>query len=145
MIKESSKNFSVGRGTDAPFEQVGADWIRGEGLAQFLSSRTIPGVRVYAVQFQPADSVFKGKKVDGVRFEIKDRDSFNSVRLGLEVAFALNRLYPGKIDFERCKLSIGNRKTIDAMKSGAEPSAIEQGMATDLADYLERRKSFLLY
>jgi uncharacterized protein YbbC (DUF1343 family) len=142
---ESAANFSVGRGTDAPFEQIGADWIQGPELAQFLNARTIPGVKVSATRFQPVESVFKGKNIEGVRFEVMDRESFDSIRLGLELAFALNRLYPGKIDIERCKLSIGNRKTIDAMKAGAEPAAIEQAMANDLAAYMDRRKAFLLY
>ena len=142
---ESAPNLSVGRGTDAPFEQIGADWIQGPELAEFLNARAIPGVHVSATRFQPVESVFKGKNIEGVRFEIMDRESFDSVRFGLELAFALNRLYPGKIDFDRCKLSIGNRKTIDAMKAGAEPSAIEQAMANDLAAYMDRRKAFLLY
>jgi uncharacterized protein YbbC (DUF1343 family) len=142
---ESSPNLSVGRGTDAPFEQIGADWIHGADLAQALNTRSIPGVRAYATRFQPNDSVFKGKNIDGVRFVILNRETFNSVRLGLELAFALQRLYPGKLDIEACKLSIGNRKAIDAMKAGTDPGTIEQHMADDLAAFAERRKPFLLY
>ncbi len=142
---ESSPKLSVGRGTDAPFEQIGADWIHGAELAQALNTRSIPGVRVYATRFQPNDSVFKGKNIEGVRFVILNRETFNSVRLGLELAFALQRLYPGKVDFEACKLSIGNRKVIDAMKAGTDPGTIEQHMADDLAAFAERRKAFLLY
>ena len=142
---ESSPNLSVGRGTDAPFEQIGADWIHGAELAQSLNTRSIPGVRVYATRFQPNDSVFKGKSIDGVRFVILNRETFNSVRLGLELAYALQRLYPGKLDIEACKLSIGNRKVIDAMKAGADPGTIEPHLADDLAGFAERRKPFLLY
>ena len=58
---EAAKNLSVGRGTDAPFEQIGADWIHGAELAQFLNGRSIPGVRVYATRFEPASSNFKGQ------------------------------------------------------------------------------------
>ncbi len=142
---ESSPNLSVGRGTDAPFEQIGADWIHGAELAQALNTRSIPGLRVYATRFQPNDSVFKGKNIEGVRFVILNRETFNSVRLGFELAFALQRLYPGKLDIEACKLSIGNRKVIDAMKAGADPGTIEQHMADDLAAFAERRKPFLMY
>lgn len=144
-LLETAKNYSVGRGTDAPFEQIGADWIHGAELAQFLNARSIPGVRAYATRFTPSDSVFKGKTIDGVRFVIANRDLFNSIRLGLELAYSLQKLYPGKIDFEACKLSIANRRTIDAMKAGEEPSAIEQRIQEDLAGFLERRKPFLLY
>jgi uncharacterized protein YbbC (DUF1343 family)/CubicO group peptidase (beta-lactamase class C family) len=142
---ESSPNLSVGRGTDAPFEQIGADWIRGADLAQSLNARSIPGVRVYATRFQPIDSVFKGKSIEGVRFVIVNRETLNSVRLGLELAYALHRLYPTKLDLEACRLSIGNRAVIDAMKAGTDPGTIEQRFYDSLAAFAERRKLFLLY
>ena len=129
---ESSKNYSVGRGTDAPFEQIGAEWIRGVELAEFLNARYIPGVRVYPTQ-------------SGVRFVLTDRDRFDSVRLGLEVAYALHKLYPGKIDFEQSKQLIGNRKVIDALKAGDDPRVIEQGLMNDIATFMNRRRPFLLY
>jgi uncharacterized protein YbbC (DUF1343 family)/CubicO group peptidase (beta-lactamase class C family) len=142
---ESSPNFSVGRGTDAPFEQIGADWIHGAELAQALNMRSIPGVRVYATRFTPTDSVFKGKSIEGVRFVILNRETFSSIRLGLELAFAIERLYPGKLNIEACRLSIGNRKVMDAMKAGSDPSTIELHMQDDLDAYAARRKPFLLY
>jgi len=142
---ESAPNLSVGRGTEAPFEQIGADWIRGEELAQFLNARAIPGIRFGAARFQPTDSVFKGKTIEGVRFTLLDRESLHPVRLGLELAYALNRLYLGKLDIERCKLSIGNRKTIDGIKAGADPSVIERALEENLNGYAERQRKFLLY
>jgi uncharacterized protein YbbC (DUF1343 family)/CubicO group peptidase (beta-lactamase class C family) len=134
---ESSKNYSVGRGTDAPFEQIGADWIRGVELAEFLNARYIPGVRVYPTHLTP--------KAEGVRFVITDRDQLDSIRLGLEVAYALHKLYPGKIDFELSKQLIGNRKVIDALKMGDDPRVIEQGLMNDIGAFMNRRRPFLLY
>jgi uncharacterized protein YbbC (DUF1343 family)/CubicO group peptidase (beta-lactamase class C family) len=142
---ESSRNYSVGRGTDAPFEQVGADWIRGAELARFLNARLIPGVRVYATRFQPTAAPFQGRAIEGVRFVITNRDQFNSVRFGVELAYALQKLYPGKIDFELSKSLIGDRKTLDAIRNGEEPSAILQRFDDDLRAFLERRKPYLLY
>ena len=98
-LLEYSKNYSVGRGTDAPFEQIGADFIGGRELAAYLNRRQIPGVRVYPTSFTPADSNFKGVRIEGVRFEITNRELLDSTRLGLELAAALQKLYPGKIDF----------------------------------------------
>jgi uncharacterized protein YbbC (DUF1343 family)/CubicO group peptidase (beta-lactamase class C family) len=134
---ESSKNYSVGRGTDAPFEQIGAEWVHGVELADFLNARYIPGVRVYPTHLT--------SKTEGVRFVITDRDQFDSVRLGLEVAYALHKLYPGKIDFELSKQLIGNRKMIDALKAGDDPRVIEQGLMNDVASFINRRRPFLLY
>ncbi len=142
---EAAKNYSVGRGTDSPFEQIGADWIHGQELAAFLNGRSIPGVRVYPTRFQPTASNFKGKMIEGVRFVVTNREAFNSVRLGLEIAYALEKLYPGKIDFNSCRLLIGNRATIDAMKAGEDPRSIEQRMDDGLSGFLNRRRPYLLY
>ncbi|HUA82699.1 MAG TPA: exo-beta-N-acetylmuramidase NamZ domain-containing protein [Bryobacteraceae bacterium] len=142
---EAAKNISVGRGTDAPFEQIGADWIRGEELAHYLNARQIPGLRVYATKFTPAASNFKGREIQGVRFVILNREQFNSVRLGLELAAALEKLYPGKLDLESCRFLIGNRKVLDELKSGQDPRAIEQNFQDDLKAFLEKRQPFLLY
>ena len=134
---ESSKNYSVGRGTDAPFEQIGAEWVRGVELAEFLNSRYIPGVRVYPTHLNAT--------TEGVRFVITDREQFDSIRLGLEVAYALHKLYPGKIDFEQSKQLIGSRKVIEALKAGDDPRVIEQGLMNDIANFMNRRRPYLLY
>jgi uncharacterized protein YbbC (DUF1343 family) len=144
-LLEAAKNYSVGRGTDAPFEQIGADWIRGMELAQFLNARSIPGVRAYATRFEPTSSVFQGKSIEGVHFVIINREQFNSVRLGLELAYALQKLYPGKIDFEACRFLIGNRKVLDALKAGEEARSIEDLLEEQVRAFGERRRPYLLY
>jgi uncharacterized protein YbbC (DUF1343 family)/CubicO group peptidase (beta-lactamase class C family) len=144
-LLEAAKNYSVGRGTDAPFEQIGADWIHGTDLAHFLDTRSIPGVRAYPTRFQPTASNFKGKQIEGVRFVVTNRDQFSSIRLGLEIAYALQKLYPGKIDFESCRFLIGNRAAIDAIKKGEDPRNIEQSLDDGIQQFLTRRKPYLLY
>ncbi|HZS55004.1 MAG TPA: exo-beta-N-acetylmuramidase NamZ domain-containing protein [Bryobacteraceae bacterium] len=142
---EANKSYSVGRGTDAPFEQIGAEGIDGAALAQYLNARFIPGVRVYATEFTPSGSNLAGKTVGGVRFVITDRQSFDSVRLGVEVAAALQKLYPGKIDFETCKSLIGNREVIKDLESGTDPSVIWGLAQRQATEFLQRRSRFLLY
>lgn len=142
---EANKNYSVGRGTDAPFEQIGADWIDGAALAEYLNKRFIPGIRVYATQFTPASSNLAGKVLGGVRFVITDRQSFDSMRLGVEVASALEKLYPGKIDFEACKWLIGNREVINDLESGKDPSVIWSLAQRQATEFVQRRSPFLLY
>ncbi len=144
-LLEASPSYSVGRGTDAPFEQIGADWIRGGELAQFLNARFLPGVRVYATRFQPSSGPFAGRTVEGVRFMILNREQFDSVHLGIELAYALQKLYPGKINFDACRFLIGNREVIDALKAGRDPQAIEDLVARDATAFEERRRAFLLY
>jgi uncharacterized protein YbbC (DUF1343 family) len=133
---EYSKNYSVGRGTDAPFEQIGADFIHGPELAAYLNRRRIPGVRVYATRFLA---------VEGVRFVIVNRDDFDSARLGLEIGAALQKLYPGKIDFDADKKLIGSAEVIRALAAGDDPRDIQQKMADSVAGFLKLREKYLLY
>jgi uncharacterized protein YbbC (DUF1343 family)/CubicO group peptidase (beta-lactamase class C family) len=133
-LLETQKDYSVGRGTDVPFEQIGAPWINGEQLASALNARNIPGISVYPVKFQN-----KG----GVRFIVTDRKHFDAVRFGLELAVALRTLYPGKLDFELSKTLIGNRAVVDALKSGQPIDSILSLFHPE--PFQARRTAFLLY
>jgi len=142
---EASKNYSVGRGTDAPFEQIGADWINGRELAAFLNARYIPGVRVYATRFRPSSSNLAGQTIEGVRFVITDRNEFDSTRFGLELGYALETLYPGKIPWDLNRFLIGNHDAIAAGKKGADPRGTVQLIEDSLVVFNKRREKYLLY
>jgi uncharacterized protein YbbC (DUF1343 family)/CubicO group peptidase (beta-lactamase class C family) len=142
---EAATNFSVGRGTDAPFEQVGAEWIDGPALAQLLNSQLIPGVRVYPTRFAPSSSNLKGKNVSGIRFVITDREAFDSTRLGIELASALQKLFPRNLDLDKCSRLIGNRAVVEYLKEGRDASFIWAKLQQEAAAFAERRKPFLLY
>jgi len=139
---EYSTNYSVGRGTDAPFEQIGADWIRGNDLARRLSALNIPGVRISAAQFTPASSIFSGKTISGVSFVVTNRDAFSSSQLGLAVAAALQTLYPRKIALDVNRNLIGNGEVMRALAAGADPAPAANA---NLKEFLELRLKFLLY
>lgn len=139
---ESSTNYSVGRGTDAPFEQIGADWIDGRQLARYLESRAIPGVRCYPVQFTPTSSNFSGKTVSGVHFTVTNRDVFRSSRLGLELASALATLYPKKIPVDLNRNLIGNSAVMRVLAAGGDAGpAADAGIQT----FLLLRQRYLIY
>jgi uncharacterized protein YbbC (DUF1343 family) len=142
---EYSRNWSVGRGTDAPFEQVGADWISGVELAAELNRRQVPGVRAYPTRFTPQSSNFEGKTIEGVRFVVTDREGLSGIRLGLELIGAINRLYPGQIDLERNIRLIGNRELVEQLKAGLDPRFLEPALSEKLAGFLEKRSKYLLY
>lgn len=142
---EASGNYSVGRGTDAPFEQIGADWIRGPELAACLNTRLIPGVRVYPTRFRPSSSNFAGQPVEGVRFVITNREALNSSRLGLEIAAALVKLYPGKLPLAANRRLIGSRLTIASLAAGEDPRLIEQTGEESLQSFMHLREEYLLY
>jgi uncharacterized protein YbbC (DUF1343 family) len=134
---EYSKNYSVGRGTDAPFEQIGADFIQGPELAAYLNGRRIPGVRVYPTRLPPA--------LEGVRFVITNRDAFDSARLGLEIAAAIEKLYPGKMDLDANGKLIGTAEVIRELEAGDDPRDIQQKMVDSVTAFLKMREKYLLY
>ncbi len=142
---EYSKNYSEGRGTDAPFEQTGADFINGRALAEYLNKRLIPGVRIYPTTFTPADSNFKGVRIEGVRYEITNRDVFDSTRLGLEIAVAIQKLYPGKLDYTLGKRLIGSDDAIRRIQAGEDPRTIQASWQDALSEFLKVRAKYLIY
>ena len=143
---EASRNLSMGRGTDAPFEQIGADWMNGRDVAALLNSHFLPGVRVYPTRFQPQSSNFTGKLIEGIRFVLTDRDQFSSVRLMMELAVGLETLYPGKIDWEVNRFLIGNRMLVDTLKKGGgDPRLLADDLDAQNEKYLARRARYLLY
>jgi uncharacterized protein YbbC (DUF1343 family) len=80
-----------------------------------------------------------------VRFITTNRDSFDSTRLGLEVAFALGKLYPGKIDWQENRFLIGNREVLKQLKDGVDPRTILQEMENSLAVFNRQKQRYLLY
>jgi len=142
---EGGKVYSVGRGTDAPFEQIGAAWMNGQQLAEYLNHRDIPGVRAYATRLHPTSSNFSSQAIDGVRFVITNRDLFNSVRFGLEVGSAIGKLFPGKMNWTANEKLLGDRKVLKELEEGQDPAKIEQGYSSRLEQFRRRRAEFLLY
>ena len=142
---EYAKNYSVGRGTDAPFEQIGADWINGRQLAEHLNRQRIPGVRVYATRFTPTASYFANQPIEGVRFVITNRDIFDATRLGVELAAALEEIYPRKMSFAVNLKLIGSRGTVESLGKGQSASAVRQSWKASLGRFIELREKYLLY
>jgi uncharacterized protein YbbC (DUF1343 family) len=142
---EYSKNYSVGRGTDAPFEQIGARWIRGKELAAYLNSRSIAGVRAYPVRFKPDASMLAGEMIEGVRFQITDRERFSAATFGYELMAALIKLFPGNIDLDVNRRLLASNKLIAMLRAGREPRELELEAETELKDFLATRQRYLMY
>jgi uncharacterized protein YbbC (DUF1343 family)/CubicO group peptidase (beta-lactamase class C family) len=140
-----TSNISVGRGTDTPFEQIGAPWIDGVRLAEELNARRLPGVRVYPVTFTPASSKYQNETCRGVFLVITDRVALRPVRVGLEIASALVRLHGDKYDFNSAERLIGSKDTITRVKAGEDPVAIASSWAQSEARWRLLRAKYLLY
>jgi uncharacterized protein YbbC (DUF1343 family) len=138
-------NLSVGRGTDTPFEVIGAPWLDGQRLAKYLNERNLPGVRFVPIRFRPNASVFKGEELGGVNFIITDRGRFDSVRTGIKIAAALRTLYPDDWQVDRYLRLLVNQDVLDRVKRGERPAAIAASWQTELAEFSKRRALYLLY
>jgi uncharacterized protein YbbC (DUF1343 family) len=119
--------------------------MRGGELASYLNGRNIPGIRVYPTRLKPAASIFSGTMIEGVRFVITDRDTFNSVRFGAELGSALEKLFPGKMTWEINERLVGNRKVVGLLAAAEDPAAIERSWEAELESFRVRRQQFLLY
>lgn len=138
-------HLSVGRGTDTPFEVIGAPYIDDRALAKELNAAGLPGVRFVPVQFTPSSSVFKGVKCQGVYIHLTDRENVPIVRVGVHIAGVLNRLHPKDFGLDRFNRLLVHPDTMAALRAD-RPSAAIQGLWTkDLNDFKARRESFLLY
>jgi uncharacterized protein YbbC (DUF1343 family) len=138
-------NLSVGRGTDTPFELVGAPWLDGRRLAQWLNARAIAGVRFSPVRFTPSASVFAGERCGGVRMNLVDREALRSVSLGIEIAVALRDLYPIDWDRKGFVRLLANGEVFQRLKRGDTAPAIIASWQKDLEGFEKRRVKYLLY
>jgi uncharacterized protein YbbC (DUF1343 family)/CubicO group peptidase (beta-lactamase class C family) len=138
-------NVSVGRGTDTPFEQIGAPWIKGRELAEYLNARAITGMRFVPVSFMPNASAYSGQLCQGVSFVLLDRNTLDAPELGIEVASALRKLYPNDFKIERMNELLVNQSSYDALLAGTHPRRIAQDWREELDTFQEVRQKYLLY
>jgi uncharacterized protein YbbC (DUF1343 family)/CubicO group peptidase (beta-lactamase class C family) len=140
-----STNISVGRGTDAPFEQVGAPWMDGTRLADHLNARQIPGARFYAIRFTPTASKFANEECQGVFIVVTDRNALRPVRLGVELASALTKLFPGKLEIDLAARLFGSVAGIGRLKAGDDPATIAASWSGGEGRWRLLRAKHLLY
>jgi uncharacterized protein YbbC (DUF1343 family)/CubicO group peptidase (beta-lactamase class C family) len=137
-------NLSVGRGTDTPFELLGAPWLDGQRLASYLNAKRIAGARFIPIRFTPKSSVFKNEECGGINVLITDRAQFQAVQTGLQIAVALHVLFPEwKVDsYARLLVSAD---TLDRLKRGESVDEIVRSLAPGIDSFRETRRKYLLY
>ena len=138
-------NVSVGRGTDTPFEVVGAPWIQGDKLAEVLNQRGLQGVRFVPVRFTPSASVFKGELCGGVNIVVTDRAMFRPLLTGIEMAVALRKLYPNDWKVDGYLKLLVNADTLERVKRGDSARDIVASWNNSLEAFRKARREILLY
>ncbi|MGC2163917.1 MAG: serine hydrolase [Silvibacterium sp.] len=144
MIEAS--NISVGRGTDTPFQWIGAPWIDAIQLSTALNGRMIPGIRFVPVQFTPeAPYPYAGQLCQGVGFVITARNVLNAPELGVELASMLHKLYPGQFHLDAIHALVANQSTMDALDQQHDPRTIADSWRKGIEQFEQTRKAYLLY
>ncbi|HEY6352464.1 MAG TPA: DUF1343 domain-containing protein [Candidatus Angelobacter sp.] len=138
-------NISVGRGTDTPFEVIGAPWIDSRVLARYLTARRIPGLRFAPIAFMPASGPYARRSCEGVNILVTDRNLLESPEAGLELASALRSLYPQEWKVDNMIYSLANRRVFDQLKAGDDPRKIAEGWRAEVEKFSGLRARYLLY
>ena len=138
-------NVSVGRGTDTPFELIGAPWLDGQRLAAHLNGRNLAGVRFVPVRFTPRASVFQGQECGGVNAVITDRAQFKPVMTGIEIAVALRRLHAADWKADSYARLLVNSDTLERLKRGESAEEIARSWQPRLDEFRRARAKALIY
>ncbi len=138
-------NLSVGRGTDTPFEVIGAPWLDESKLTAALNASHLPGVRFAPVRFQPLSSKYAGTECGGVRITLTDRKALRPVRTGLQIARCLRALHGKQWRARAVDHLLANRRALDALLAGKTVTEIEWAWQGPLAEFMRRRSAVLLY
>jgi len=138
-------NISVGRGTDTPFELVGAPWINPADLARYLNARQIPGVRFVPAYFTPMSSKYNHEQCGGVNILLIDRNALDAPELGVEIASALQRLYPDRFELSGLDSLMVNKVSLDALASGEDPRRIAEQWRDAIIRFEAIRAKYLIY
>lgn len=136
---------SVGRGTETPFEVFGAPWMNGEEVAAALNAKHLAGLRFVSQLLIPVSGLYAGQRCSGVAIRIGEKSAVRSMRMGLEIAAVLKKLYPDKVDLAKTVTLLGNAATVQQLRDGVAPERIVEGWKADLAAYDAMRRKYLLY
>jgi uncharacterized protein YbbC (DUF1343 family)/CubicO group peptidase (beta-lactamase class C family) len=138
-------NISVGRGTDTPFELVGAPWVDAVEFAKYLNAREISGVRFVPVNFTPSVSMYANEKCGGVNIQLTDRNALDVPELGIEIAAALQALYPSRYQLVKLDGLILNKASLDALTEGQDPRRIAEAWRDQIEEFQKVRGKYLIY
>ncbi|MDV6032272.1 MAG: DUF1343 domain-containing protein [Phycisphaera sp. RhM] len=138
-------NVSVGRGTDTPFEVLGAPWIDAITLARELNAQPLDGIRFVPIEFTPDASKHESQKCGGVNLIVTDRAAFDPLKTGLTLATTLHRLYPQEWQTKSLNRLLVSEKTRDGILSGKSVDQLKAAYEHELSDFKHRREAFLLY
>jgi uncharacterized protein YbbC (DUF1343 family) len=140
-----SRQVSVGRGTDTPFQMVGAPWFKAGEMAEYLNSLKVPGVSFIPRHFQPNGYIFKDQDCQGVDIQLLDRNALDAVRMGLELLHATLKFHSTQFDLNGVMRLLGNDDAAARLKRGETGSEVSSSFQSYVEQFRKRREKYLLY
>ena len=119
--------------------------MNGDEVAAALNSRHLAGVQFKNQPFIPVAGLYSGQRCGGVGMRITDRQAVRAMRMGVEIAAILKKLYPEKFDPEKLLVLVGNADTIRELQAGTPAEKIEGSWNADLTTFEQMRKKYFLY
>jgi uncharacterized protein YbbC (DUF1343 family) len=140
-------NLTEGRGTDRPFEQIGAPWLDAAAVVAAMQRQRLPGIRFEptTVAVEASAAKFPGQTIPVIRFVITDREAYRPVRTSLLLIDTIRRQHPNEFAWGKTidRLT-GSNKARLAIDGGTLPALLDE-WDREAAAFRERRKPFLLY
>jgi uncharacterized protein YbbC (DUF1343 family) len=137
--------LSVGRGTETPFEQFGAPWMDGSKVAAALNAAQLPGLKFVEQSFIPVSGLYMGRRCGGVGIRIGDRAAVRAMRLGIQIAVVLEKMYPQDFQVEKTITLLGNSETVRKLQNGASAAEIVASWQSALTEFDQIRRKYFLY
>ena len=144
-LLEGLLNYSVGRGTDAPFQFVGAEWMDAAALAADLQQAGEQAIQPYAVTRTPDSSKLEGKTIPGLWLDPTDREKFDPLRFGLELASLIASRHGERVNWEETAKLVGDARTLEEWKSARPVEQIWARWAAEGQEFADWRAEALLY
>jgi uncharacterized protein YbbC (DUF1343 family) len=143
-------NLSVGRGSDAPFEQIGAPWLDTTLVLSAIRQANLPGVRFRGVEFtphRPGEGKFADTLVRGIRLQVTDRDAYDPTITAVHLLSVVRRVHPDRFawipkHFDRLA---GGSLLREQLERGRRPEEIVNAWRSELEQFRSRRKAVLVY
>jgi uncharacterized protein YbbC (DUF1343 family) len=142
-----SSNVSVGRGTDTPFELVGAPYIDAQKFADALNELKLPGIEFSPETFTPVNTPhkFNKKQCQGVRIKLTDRGKFQAAMTGCSMAWVLNKLYPGDWSNKELVKMLQNDDAAEKVLKLDDPKTAATLWINELREWIKVREKYLIY
>ena len=149
-------NVSEGRGTDAPFEHIGAPWLKHIEVANGMNAKKLPGVRFEPVTIPVAQGARKyaGQTLNGVRFIVTDRNLYRPVQTSFLMIEMIRQLHPTEFEWRGANQRepnitamerLGGSAKIRQAVDGGTMSALLRAWEDDQAAFAKKRAAYLLY